>query len=34
VMTRGRLGEARPVEAWDEHQLMVAATGKEEARSA
>lgn len=34
VMTRGRLGEARPVKAWDEHQLMVAATGKEEVRSA
>lgn len=34
VMTRGRLGEARPVAAWDEHQLMVAATGKEEARTA
>ncbi|MEX2093889.1 MAG: sugar ABC transporter ATP-binding protein [Pirellulales bacterium] len=34
VMTRGRLGPARPVSEWNEHQLMVAATGKEEARSA
>ncbi len=34
VMTRGRLGPARPVDQWDEHQLMVAATGKEEACSA
>jgi ribose transport system ATP-binding protein len=29
VMSRGRLGRARPVEQWDEHQLMQAATGKE-----
>jgi ribose transport system ATP-binding protein len=34
VMTRGRLGPARPVAEWDEHQLMVAATGKEEVFSA
>jgi len=27
VMCRGRLGEARPVEQWDEHQIMLAATG-------
>lgn len=30
VMTRGRLGPARPVSEWDEHQLMLAATGKED----
>jgi ribose transport system ATP-binding protein len=30
VMTRGRLGPTRPVAEWDEHQLMLAATGKEE----
>ncbi|HEY4233010.1 MAG TPA: sugar ABC transporter ATP-binding protein [Lacipirellulaceae bacterium] len=30
VMTRGRLGPTRPVEQWDEHRLMLAATGKEE----
>jgi ribose transport system ATP-binding protein len=29
VMTRGRLGPTRPVGQWDEHQLMLAATGKE-----
>ena len=29
VMTRGRLGPTRPVAQWDEHQLMLAATGKE-----
>ena len=34
VMTRGRLGPARPVGQWDEHQLMQAAIGKEEACSA
>ena len=34
VMTRGRLGEARPVAEWDEHQLMVAATGQEETDAA
>jgi ribose transport system ATP-binding protein len=27
VMTRGRLGPARPVSEWDEHALMMAATG-------
>lgn len=27
VMCRGRLGEARPVERWTEHQIMLAATG-------
>jgi len=27
VMCRGRLGEARSVEQWNEHQLMLAATG-------
>lgn len=27
VMCRGRLGEARPVELWTEHQIMLAATG-------
>jgi ribose transport system ATP-binding protein len=32
VMTRGRLGPARPVHQWDEHRLMVAATGKEDSR--
>ncbi len=26
VMCKGRLGPARPVAAWDEHQIMVAAT--------
>jgi ribose transport system ATP-binding protein len=30
VMCRGRLTATRPVEAWDEHQLMLAATGQEE----
>lgn len=29
VMCRGRLGEARPVEEWDEHQLMAAAIGQD-----
>ncbi len=29
VMCRGRLGEARPVADWDEHRLMLAATGQE-----
>jgi ribose transport system ATP-binding protein len=28
VMTRGRLGPTRPVAEWNEHQLMLAATGK------
>jgi ribose transport system ATP-binding protein len=27
VMHRGRLGEPRPVSEWDEHRLMLAATG-------
>ncbi len=31
VMRRGRLGDARPVEEWDEHRLMLAATGTETA---
>lgn len=31
VMRRGRLGEARPVSEWDEHKLMLAATGTEAA---
>lgn len=31
VMARGRLGPTRPVADWNEHQLMLAATGKEEA---
>jgi ribose transport system ATP-binding protein len=29
VMTRGRLGSPRPVNEWSEHQLMLAAIGKE-----
>jgi ribose transport system ATP-binding protein len=29
VMCRGRLTAARPVTEWDEHQLMLAATGQE-----
>jgi ribose transport system ATP-binding protein len=29
VMTRGRLGPSRPVAQWNEHELMLAATGKE-----
>jgi len=29
VMTRGQLGSTRPVAEWDEHQLMLAATGKD-----
>jgi ribose transport system ATP-binding protein len=33
VMTRGRLGPTRPVAQWNEHQLMLAATGKEETAS-
>jgi ribose transport system ATP-binding protein len=28
VMTRGRLGPTKPVEDWNEHELMVAAVGK------
>jgi ribose transport system ATP-binding protein len=28
VMTRGRLGPTRPAADWNEHQLMLAATGK------
>jgi ribose transport system ATP-binding protein len=31
VMCRGRLGPARPVAEWDEHRLMLAATGAEAA---
>jgi ribose transport system ATP-binding protein len=31
VMCRGRLGAARPVAEWDEHRLMLAATGAEAA---
>jgi ribose transport system ATP-binding protein len=31
VMRRGELGEARPVNEWDEHSLMLAATGSESA---
>jgi ribose transport system ATP-binding protein len=34
VMTRGRLGPQRPVSLWNEHQLMLAATGKEESSPA
>jgi ribose transport system ATP-binding protein len=30
VMCRGRLSPARPVSEWNEHSLMLAATGKEE----
>jgi ribose transport system ATP-binding protein len=30
VMSRGRLSDARPVEQWDEHQLMKVAIGAEE----
>ena len=29
VMCRGRLGDARPVDQWNEHELMVAATGRD-----
>ena len=29
VMCRGRLGEARPAAEWNEHRLMLAATGSE-----
>ena len=29
VMCRGRLTEARPATRWDEHRLMLAATGQE-----
>ena len=29
VMCRGRLSEARPVDAWNEHSLMQAATGQD-----
>ena len=31
VMRRGRLGEPRPVAEWNEHALMLAATGAESA---
>ena len=31
VMTRGVLGEARPVSGWTEHSLMLAATGQDQA---
>lgn len=31
VMYRGRLGKPRPVAEWDEHRLMLAATGTEAA---
>jgi ribose transport system ATP-binding protein len=31
VMRRGQLGEPRPVSQWDEHRLMLAATGTETA---
>jgi ribose transport system ATP-binding protein len=31
VMRRGQLGEPRPVSEWDEHRLMLAATGTETA---
>jgi ribose transport system ATP-binding protein len=34
VMTRGQLGPQRPVSQWNEHQLMIAATGKGESTSA
>ena len=30
VMNRGVLGETRPVSAWDEHSLMMSATGQRE----
>ena len=30
VMTRGRLSPARPVDQWDEHRLMLAATGQQQ----
>ena len=30
VMTRGRLGPTRPISQWNEHMLMLAATGKDE----
>ncbi len=30
VMCRGRLSEARPAAEWDEHRLMLAATGQEQ----
>ncbi len=33
VMCRGRLSEARPVGDWDEHQLMVTATGQDQGDS-
>jgi ribose transport system ATP-binding protein len=29
VMALGRLGPTRPVADWNEHELMLAATGKE-----
>ena len=31
VVRRGRLGEARPVREWNEHTLMLEATGSESA---
>jgi ribose transport system ATP-binding protein len=34
VMARGRLGGTRPVAEWNEHRLMLAATGIEEPRTA
>jgi ribose transport system ATP-binding protein len=34
VMTRGRLGPARPVAEWDEHRLMVAALGQQDETAA
>jgi ribose transport system ATP-binding protein len=34
VMARGRLSVTRPVAEWNEHRLMLAATGIEEARTA
>ncbi len=34
VMTRGVLGEARPAAAWNEHTLMMAATGQTPATAA
>src|SRR5262249_54564850 len=34
VMCRGRLGEPRPATEWDEHALMMAATGAAEGAGA
>jgi ribose transport system ATP-binding protein len=34
VMCRGRLGPARPAAEWDEHALMMAATGAGEGATA